>query len=61
MLKVILWSFKMSKIFINNTVYDDGKWSLVTCFLLEKRIDVIALTNISNVTVRVALVDTFIL
>ena len=51
----------MSKIFINNTVYDDGKWSLVTCFLLEKRIDVIALTNISNVTVRVALVDTFIL
>jgi len=49
----------MSKIFINNTVYDDGKWSLVTYFLLQKRIDVNALTNTSNVRVRFALIDPF--
>jgi len=54
-----MWSFKMTKMFINNTVWNDGKWSLVTYFLLQKQIDVNVLTNTSNVRVRVALIDTF--
>jgi hypothetical protein len=49
----------MSEIFISNTVYDDGKWPLVPYFILQKQTDVSALTNTSNVTVRVALLDTF--
>jgi len=58
-LKVILWLFKISKICINNVVYDDGKWSLLPYFLLQKRTDVNAQTNTNNVRVRIALLDTF--
>ena len=49
----------MGEIFINYAVYDDGTWSLVTYFLLQKRIDVNVLPNTSNVRVGGALSDIF--